>query len=239
LTTILLAGLFVAISPSSFFVGETYAEIRPNYVMEMFDSKDPSTEYGGMDDNYGKSYEKDPYNKNDFKKKIVNSIDKFNCININTNINGGNRDLPTTTAADAEEQEERDLNANVFGSENNNGERYINDEYNKQVKDPSCLIKNNNNNVEPQDITGTLGTVRIQPGNEFDDAIEGISTATCNPDEQVIGGIYDYVGAPLVRVDETIDTTANSYSVNFRAQTGFEADFQASAVCISNEITLN
>jgi hypothetical protein len=81
---------------------------------------------------------------------------------------------------------------------------------------------------------GPLGSVRIVAGNSFDDESDtSNSTATCGPNEKVIGGIYDYSGTPLSFVDEEINTASNSYSVSFRAQLGFEADFLASAVCIS------
>jgi hypothetical protein len=81
---------------------------------------------------------------------------------------------------------------------------------------------------------GTLGNVRIVDGNFISETSEtGNSTATCGPNEQVIGGIYDYGGARLVNVNEEINTASNSYSVRFIPEAGFETDFLASAVCIS------
>jgi Collagen triple helix repeat (20 copies) len=81
---------------------------------------------------------------------------------------------------------------------------------------------------------GTLGNVRIVDGNFISETSEiGNSTATCSPTEQVIGGIYDYSGARLISVDEEINTASNSYSVRFNPEAGFETDFLASAVCIS------
>jgi len=79
--------------------------------------------------------------------------------------------------------------------------------------------------------------VRIEVGNGLEEVQEGTSTATCDPGEQVIGGIYDYGGSALITVNETIDIPSNSYSVEFVTDPGFEADFQASAICISESIT--
>jgi len=216
------------------------------YYIEQYDARygmDMANEYEDRnsyqyDDYYSQDQDRyysynDDYKSKENKDNIV-SISKTSCNNVNIagnmsgNINVGN----SGKAGQGAETSESALNAKSF----ENGERYYNGD--QEDLDFNCIINNNNNNTEPaqEGTTGTLGTVRIEPGNSFSEVDSGTSTATCDPDEQVIGGIYDYSGSSLVRADETIDTPSNSYSVEFTDQVGFETDFQAFAVCISKQI---
>ena len=83
---------------------------------------------------------------------------------------------------------------------------------------------------------GPLGSVRIVDGNNLTDVTTGTSIATCDLNEKVIGGIYDFNvgdGERISNIDETVNPSTNTYSVTFEQSTGDGANFRASAICIS------
>ena len=64
----------------------------------------------------------------------------------------------------------------------------------------------------------------------------GTSIATCDSNEKVIGGIYDFAvgdGEWISNIDETVNPSTNTYSVTFEQSGGDGANFRASAICIS------
>ena len=88
----------------------------------------------------------------------------------------------------------------------------------------------------PQGPAGPLGNVRVVAGNNLTDVTTGTSIATCDLNEKVIGGIYDFNvggGERISNIDETVNPSTNTYSVTFEQSTGDGANFRASAICIS------
>ena len=82
---------------------------------------------------------------------------------------------------------------------------------------------------------GPLGSIRVVAGTNLTDVTTGTSIATCDLNEKVISGIYDFnvgEGEPISNIDETINPSTNTYSVTFE-QFGDGVNFQASAICIS------
>jgi len=76
-------------------------------------------------------------------------------------------------------------------------------------------------------------------GNNLTDVTTGTYIATCELNEKVIGGIYDFNvggGERISNIDETVNPSTNTYSVTFEQSGGDGANFQASAICISTFI---
>ena len=156
LAIVLLVGTFAAISPSFIIKGANAQSESESYNYGMNDDRYNDYKRGyGMDNDYDKkSYEYKqkypPYGKDDRKDKSKDSsesisINKFNCININLNINGNNTGDINIGNKGAAKGYVDDFSSGGDGYDN---ERYYDDRYdNKKDKGSDCIINNNNNNT--------------------------------------------------------------------------------------------
>jgi hypothetical protein len=176
----LLAGTFAAMSPSSFIIkganaqsesesynygmDNSYHNYNQNYGMDSYDKRSYDDNYGknSYGNSYGQDYQSDykkdyssydkykDFDKSKDSKKSV-SINKFNCINTNINLNGNN-----TGNISIGNKGHGYLGANSYDGGYSDG--YGN---NNQGKSFDCVINNNNTNTNIDG--GNSGNQTIPP----------------------------------------------------------------------------
>ncbi len=202
------------------YADREYNSYKPSYEKNSYDTH-PSygndnyqpREYSSYQQDYKQEYPK--YVKENYKpKKDSVSINKFNCINTNLNINGNNTgDINVGNKGAAEGGYVGGYSSDGGSGYNGNAGYYYDNGYdnNKQGKGFECIINNNNNNTniaaggggnvpepEPEpNCTDAIACFANLNPTQLGDLKDELGLAVDAPDEALCNVLDDFTGAEL------------------------------------------